>query len=484
MKPLSPAPLSPSLSRRGLLGLAGASTLAGLVPAAAQAAPAALAASADPSAAIDAIIGTAMGKGGFPAMVVAVEKAGQVVYRRAFGLADVENAVAATPDHVFPIGSVTKTMTGLALMQLVAAGTLGLDDPVGRYVDGLPPPVAALPLRQLADHRSGLVGYLEAPGFPLYSQKPFTREEVVAAFKDLPLQFTPGTRWSYTNSGIYLLGLVIEKASSLSYEEYLARHLFTPFGMAHSSMAGWSTLIKGRAHGYMPGKDGLRNAPRYDPLMPFAAGAVLSTVDDMLRYRRGVFGDGPTVPVVRELILRRERLSSGTLLPYSLGCLAVTEFEGHRKLGHPGDIFGFSSQYAYYPDDDVTIIILTNLQGSPLSVVSVEQKVARAVLGLPQPVTTDKTLTEKEAGRFSGRYAVGEIRFAVDQLRFFFRDGALYAVFGSQAEDAEGLPLRYQGGDLFVSALDDEHRFRFLGKGARRQVQMFYYGSVFTASIL
>lgn len=475
MKPLPPA--IPPLSRRGLLGLTGAAALAGAIPATAANGPA-----IDMSAAIDALIGDAMRKGGFPAMVVAVEKAGQVVYRRAFGLADVENGVAATPDHVFPIGSVTKTMTGLALMQLVAAGRLGLDDPVGRYVDGLPPPVAGLALRHLADHTSGLVGYLDVPGFPRDSQKPFTRAEVVAAFKDLPLQFTPGTRWSYTNSGIYLLGLVIEKVSGLSYEEYLAQNLFTPFGMAQSSMEGWGTVIQQRAHGYMPGRGGLRNAPRHDPLLPFAAGAVLSTVDDMLRYRRGVFGDGPTSGQVRELIQQRERLSSGTLLPYSMGCLAVTDFEGHRKLGHPGDIFGFSSQYAYYPDDDVTIIVLSNLQGGPLSIVSVEQKLARAVLGLAQPVAIDKPLTEREAARFNGRYEVGELRFAVDQLRFFYREGALYAVFGAKAGDEEGLPLRYQGGDLFVSALDDEHRFRFQGKGAKRQVLMSYYGSVFTAS--
>ncbi len=461
------------------MGMAGAAAMASTAPVAAAATSV-----NDRSAAIDGIIDSAMRKGGFPAMVVAVEQGGQVIYRRAFGLVDVENGVAATPDHVFPIGSVTKTMTGLALMQLVAAGKLGLDDPVGRYVDGLSPPVAGLALRHLADHTSGLIGYLDVPGFPRDSQKPFTREEVVAAFKDLPLQFTPGTRWSYTNSGIYLLGLVIEKVSGQSYADYLARNLFSPFGMARSSMEGWGAVIKQRAHGYMASRGGLRNAPRYDPLMPFAAGAVQSTVDDMLRYRRGVFGDGPTTPQVRDLIQQRERLSSGTLLPYSMGCLAVTEFEGHRKLGHPGDIFGFSSQYAYYPDDDVTIVILSNLQGSPLSIVSVEQKVARAVLGLPQPVAVDKPLTEKEAKRFAGRFEVGELRFAVDQMRFFFRDGALYVAFGAQAGDEEGLPLRYQGGDLFVSSLDDEHRFRFQGTGTKRQMLMSYYGSVFTATAL
>lgn len=459
-------------SRRGVFGLAGGAAAAAVTrPAAAR---------ENPDDAIETIVGRAMKDGPFPGLVVAIARGNNTVYRRAFGQADLENAIPATAEMVFPIGSITKTMTGLCAMQLVAAGKIGLDDPASRWIDGLPAPVGAIRLRNLLDHTSGLVSYLDVPGFPRDSQRPFTRDEIVGWFKDVPLQFAPGTRWSYTNSGTYLMGLVIEKASGMDYASYVKEHVFAPFGMTRSSLDGWRTLIPGRARGYMPARDGLENAPRYDPLVPFSAGAVLSTVDDMLRYRRGVFGDGPTTPEVRRLIQQRDRLASGTELPYSLGCLAMTNFEGRRKIGHPGDIFGFSSQYAWYPDDDVTIVLLANIQGSAISTVSLEQKIARAVFGLPQPVTVDRPLSATEAARFAGTYEIGEIRFAVSEMRFTYSGGALHVGFG-HGDDA-GLPLRYQGEGRFVSRLDDEHRFRFFRRAGQRALAMDYYGSTFLAA--
>ena len=487
MKPIQPAamadpgppsvPRATGLSRRGLFGLSGAVAVSGAIAARGQAATLATAAD-DP---IAGIVRQAMERGPFPGIVVAVQKGERILYRRGFGHIDVENGVAATPEAVFPIGSVTKTMTGLAIMQLVAQGRITLDDPAGRHIDGLPAPVAALRIRNLADHSAGLVGYLDVPGFPRASQDPITRQQVVDWFAKQPLQFEPGTRWSYSNSGIYLLGLIIEKVSGLSYDRYLQEHVFAPFGMANSSLAGWARLQPRRAHGYRLGRDGLENAQRYDPLVAFSAGAVLSTVDDMLRYRRGVFGDGPTSPAVRGLVLRRDRLKSGTLLPYSLGCLAIADFEGHRKIGHPGDIFGFSAQYAWYPDDDVTIVLLSNIQYGGISIVSVEQKIARVVLGLPQPVIVDAPLPAADAARFSGSYALGEIRFAVDAMRFTVKDGGLRVGFVKGGESGPGIPLRYQGRGDFVCAHDDEQGFRFGGAGRRRRVFMSSYGSVFEA---
>ncbi len=483
MKPIQPAatgsptaPQANALSRRGLFGLSGALAVSGAFGSSGR--------SASVDDPIAGIVQRAMEQGPFPGIVVAVQKGDRTLYRQGFGYIDLENRIAATPEAVFPIGSVTKTMTGLAIMQLVAQGRIALDDAVGRYVDGLPAPVAALRIRNLADHSAGLIGYLDVPGFPRASQDPMTRQQVVDWFAKQPLQFEPGARWSYSNSGIYLLGLIIEKVSGLSYDRYLKENVFAPFGMANSSMSGWARLLPGRAHGYRLGRNGLENAQRYDPLVPFSAGAVLSTVDDMLKYRRGVFGDGPTSPAVRRLILQRDRLKSGTLLPYSLGCLAVADFEGHRKIGHPGDIFGFSAQYAYYPDDDVTIILLSNIQYGGISIVSVEQKIARVMLGLPQPVIVDAPLSAADAARVSGNYALGEIRFAVDAMRFFVKDGALQVGFVKGGESGPGIPLRYQGKGEFVSAYDDEQRFRFDGAGAKRRVFMTAYGSVFAAAVV
>ncbi|WP_374571263.1 serine hydrolase domain-containing protein [Phenylobacterium sp.] len=472
---MTPTPIAePALatSRRGLLrGSAGALLMSGLAASAAAAAAA-------PAQDIDAIIERAMKQAPFPAVVVAARKGETDVYRKAFGYIDLENKVAATTDDVFPIGSVTKTMTGLSVMQLVAQGRIGLDDTAATYLDGLPPAIGALKVRNLLDHTSGLVGYTDVPGFPWASQRPFTRQEVVGWFADKPLQFEPGTRWSYTNSGLYLLGLIIEKVSGASYEDYLAEHVFKPFRMTNSSMAGWERLIPRRAHGYLVKAGALENAPRYDPLVPFSAGGVLSTLDDMMKYRRGVFGDGPTTPQVRQLIQQQDKLKDGLVLPYALGCLAITTFEGHRKIGHPGDIFGFSSQYSYYPDDDLTIVMFSNMQNGAMPLISLEQKVARALLGVPQPTIVDLPLSKSLGESLAGSYEIGEIRFAVNEMTFTFKDGALYVAF----EHGPPIALRHQGGNEFVSSLDDEHRFRFDTHGRPARVFMSYYGSTFEAT--
>ena len=212
-----------------------------------------------------------------------------MIYSKGFGYADVELRVPVTSETVFPVGSITKTMTGLAVTQLIAAGKIDLDAPAGKYVPGLPIPARDALVRHLLNHTSGLVNYTELPEFPRGAERPVTRAEVLGWFSAKPLQFEPGTRYNYTNSGTFLLGLIIEHVTGQSYDEYVRQNIFTPFGMQHTSMADWRTLVSHRAHGYQRGKTGLVNAPRYDPLVAFSAGSVMSTTQDMLKYRAGVF---------------------------------------------------------------------------------------------------------------------------------------------------------------------------------------------------
>ena len=424
---------------------------------------------------IDRIVEHALAAGGTPGASVAIERDGRVIYQKGFGYADLENRVKVTTETVFPIGSVTKTMTGLAVNQLVAAGRVELDAPVGRYLPDLPAPDRDVPIRFLLDHLSGIVSYTDVPGFPHDAQMPMSRQDVVGWFASQPLQFRPGTRWSYTNSGFYLLGLVIEAASGQSYADYLQAHEFAPFGMAHSSLAPWQVLLPNRAHGYRRGPNGIENAPRYDPLLPFAAGAVLSTSGDLLRYRRGVFGGGPTPPMLRSALLVRDTLPDGFALPYSLGSLVFTEFEGHRRIGHPGDIYGFEAQYSYYPDDDLTIVILTNNQNAPFPPISIEQKIVRLLLGVAPPTLVDAPLPAAVAARLVGEYEVEDLRFGFDRIGMDVSDGVLRMAIGGTG--APSFPLRYQGGSRFVSSLDDEQWVEFAADGDPVRVRVAFYGA-------
>jgi D-alanyl-D-alanine carboxypeptidase len=424
---------------------------------------------------IDRIVRNALAVGQIPGVSVAIEQRGHEIYKKGFGFADVENMVPVTPESVFPIGSITKTMTGLAIQQLVAAGKVDLDARVGRYLPKLEAPARDAKIRFLLDHTSGIIGYTEVPGFPNNSQTPITREDIVGWFAAKPLLFPSGTRWSYTNSGLYLLGLVVEAVSGMQYADYLQQNEFTPFGMSNSTLAGWGPLIVGRAHGYRHSAQKLENAPRYDPLLPFAAGAVMSTASDLLKYRRGVFGDGPTPAVLRTMLLQQDRLPDGFVLPYTLGCLVLSDLAGHRRIGHPGDIYGFSAQYSYYPDDDLTIVILTNTQDAAFPPISIEQKIARALLGIPVPSIKDVALPAETATRWVGEYEVGDLRFGFDRIAFVVKDGSLQMELGG--EGAPATPLRYQGGSRFVSSVDDEQQIDFAPATGGVQATVRFYGS-------
>jgi CubicO group peptidase (beta-lactamase class C family) len=431
---------------------------------------------------IDQIVQTALKTGPFPGIAVAVEQKGRVIYEKGFGYADLENKIPVTKDTVFPIGSITKTMTGLAVQQLVADGKIDLDATAGTYLPDLKAPARDVKVRNLLDHTSGLVNYIEIPEFPGSSQRDFTRDEMVSWFAERPLQFAPGTRMSYTNSGLYLLGLIIERTSGQSYDAYLRDRIFVPFGMTHSGIFDWRTLVDRRAHGYLRGRDGFRNAPRYDPLVPFAAGAVQSTVGDLLAYRHGVFGPNAKISAkVRDLVLQRDTLQDGLVLPYTLGCLVLQDFEGHRSIGHSGDIFGFSAQYTYYPDDDVTIVVLTNMQGASFPPVSIARKIAREVLGVKQPAIADLPLPADRAAQIAGDYNMGNIVFGFEQLGFVAQDGALYLRYGGTGSKAPLLKLRYQGGDRFVAASDDEETLQFRPNGSFVDLTMQFYGASFAA---
>ena len=432
---------------------------------------------------IDAIIANRMEAAPFPGLAIAIERKGEVVYAKGFGKADLEQDVPVTVDTVFPIGSITKSFTGLALAQLVVDGKVSIEETAGHYLPDLPEPARSVKVRNLLNHTGGLVNYTDLPEFPYNARKEFTREEMVGYFASKPLMFKPGTAWSYSNSGTYLVGLIIEKVSGVTYDEYVRTHILEPFGMSKSLYSDWTRLIPNRAHGYKKGKNGWQNALQYDPTVPFSAGAIMSTVGDLLKYRRGVFASDKTSQAVRDVILKHDKLADGTEIMYTLGCLGETRFEGHRKIAHAGDIYGFSANYAYYPDDDLVIVITTNNQGGAFPPLSVEQKIAREMLGVPQPVVKSLPVPADLAANVSGDYYFAPYRFGPEVHGFSFKDGQLYLNFGGTKSGGPALPLLYQGAGRFVSVVDDEHNVVFKpGKrGKPATLTMQYYGGTFSA---
>lgn len=423
--------------------------------------------SSEQFAQIEKIITRIKDQGHYPGVSVLIDRGGVSIYSAAFGETDLENELAASIDSAYPIGSITKSFTALAVLQLVASGKVNLQAPVGQYLENFTGPAKDVLVWQLLNHTSGIPNYTSIPVVKdqLRRQK-LSRVQMVDFFADLPLQFEPGTRFSYTNSGYYLLGLIVEKVSGQDYYQYLQENIWNPLGMKRTFSGDDEQLISGRVRGYEYGKEGFSNASPWYYLVPFSAGSIISTVTDLARYRHGVFTSDVIGSKVLDLVQKQVPMKNGSSNPYTLGALIKSDFHGINKYSHSGEIYGFFSDHAYYPDEDLTIAILTNHKGAAPTPVAMERKIARVVLGLPELVTKDIKLSADELAQYTGDYYLEPLQFGPPVYGFIVTDGNLGISFGGVDAGGPVLPLRAQGDDQFVSVMDDEWRFTFVRDAA------------------
>jgi D-alanyl-D-alanine carboxypeptidase len=410
-----------------------------------------------------AAIATYQERAGVPAVSVYVDEGGSPLFRADVGLADVDSRRGVGSDSVYGIGSITKSFTAHAVLTLVVAGRLRLNDKVAALLPDYVGPAAGITVEQLLGHTSGIPNYVnEIPGLlPRLRRAEMQRTDVVATFAPLPLSFVPGSRWSYSNSGYYLLGLIIERVSGKSYYDFLREEVLKPLGITHVWSGDDREIVPGRVHGYNRGHEGLENATPWYYLVPFSAGSLLTTAEELARYRRAVFTSSAVPARVRELITTEVSLSDGERTGYLLGGLTRSQFGGLLKYAHSGEIWGYSASHAYYPERDTTIVVLTNLKGPLLNAVSLERSVARIVLDIPAPPIEGGKLPDSVLARYAGRYTLGSMRIGPPVLSFVAKDGELYFAFGAASDPGQMVLLRRAGPDKFVLAADPETAFEF-----------------------
>lgn len=311
---------------------------------------------------VDACVAAAMAKHHIPGVSVAVMKDGKRVLAKGYGLADVELNVPATEETVYQLASVTKTFTASAVMMLAKDGKLGLDDKVADRVKNLPDAWKDVTVRHLLNHTSGIKSYTSVDGFEKQMRKDFAPREILEMVAKEPLVFPPGDRWEYSNTGYFLLGLVIEEAAGKPYGEVLTERIFRPLGMSRTRVNDLRAIIPGRAKGYGRDGDSLTNGEYVSPTQPFSAGALVSTVADLAKWDAALTAGSPLDHATLDQMWTPAKLNGGGEAEYGLGW-QVTKIEGHRSVAHGGGIPGFSTQITRFPDDKLSVIVLTNLEG-------------------------------------------------------------------------------------------------------------------------
>ncbi len=309
---------------------------------------------ADP---VDAYIRQQMDRYHVPGLALAVVQGGRVVKLQGYGRASVEHDVPTTVNSVFEIGSISKQMTAAAILLLVEEEQVDLDASIHTYIPKLPPLWQGVTLRHLLTHTSGIKNYTGLPGFGL--SRRLNRAGFVHELSTYPLDFAPGDFWAYSNSGYNLLGYIIEQASGMPYWSFLKARIFDPLRMASTRDRDLIHVFPHRVTGY-EWYDEVLQGRDYELTDLFAAGAIVSTVSDLVKWNAALSTtDFLTADSMKEM-WKQARLNNGETYPYGFGW-NIEEIRGIRRLRHNGQTAGFSSNFTHYPDHNLTIIILCNL---------------------------------------------------------------------------------------------------------------------------
>lgn len=288
---------------------------------------------------------------------VLVARGNDVLLDKGYGFANLEWQIPDSPKTKFRLGSITKQFTAASILLLEERGKLKVDDPVKKYMPDAPAAWDKITIFNLLTHTSGIPNFTSFPDYRKLEPFAATAEELVTRFRDKPLDFQPGQKWSYSNSGYVLLGYLIEKISGESYAQFVQDNIFKPLGMADSGYDSNSAVIEDRASGYAPGENGIVNAGYIDMTIPLSAGGLYSTTEDLLRWEQGLFG-GKLLSAAS-----LKKMTTPFKNDYAFG-LGVHSVNGHEEIAHGGGIEGFNTALAYYPDEKLTVVVLGNVNGS------------------------------------------------------------------------------------------------------------------------
>ena len=316
---------------------------------------------------IDDYITAQMERLHIPGASLAIVRDGHIAKAQGYGFANVELKAPATKDTVYEIGSTSKQFTAAAIMMLVEEGKIRLDDSITKYFPEAPQTWQDITIRHLLTHTSGIQNHVAVPHWldvfrtNLAFETTPSRDELLKMFFRLPLEFQPGETWAYNNTGYYLLGIIIEKASGKPFWQFLDERIFKPLGMKGTRNTDPRPIVPNRASCYKWKTDHFENRPILLPVIAFSAGSLLSTIEDMAKWDVALYTEKLLKRSSLEQMWTAEVTKDRAALPFNYGFgWFVENYRGHRLLQHSGGTPGFSSVMYRFVNDKLTIIILSN----------------------------------------------------------------------------------------------------------------------------
>lgn len=292
---------------------------------------------------------------------ILVFQKGKMLLNKSYGYASLELSVPMPNDGIFDIGSNTKQFTAAAILKLVEAKKLSLDDD---FTDYLPFDTKGrkITINNLLNHTSGIPSYTEIPEFWDMPKMGYPKDSLVRLVERYDFLFEPNEGLIYNNSAYFFLGLIIEKVAGQSYDEFLKQEIFEPLGMFHTSYCSITEIVKNRVNGYRYSPNGLKQGGYQSHVWPYSAGSLCSTTEDLLIWMKALHNGKVLTASLYQSMISPDKLDDGTAVSYAKGLVNFSNY-GHKEISHGGAITGFSSFVQYYPDDDLYIITLVNTIG-------------------------------------------------------------------------------------------------------------------------
>jgi len=297
-----------------------------------------------------------------PGVAILVAKSGNIVYEKAFGSANIELNVTMQPDMVFRIGSVTKQFTAVAILQLVEQGKISLHDSIQQYVRDFPPKGSIITIENLLTHTSGIPDYANADTTNIYIEREdFTPQRLINYFRNLPLEFKPGTKYDYSNSNYVLLGYIIQMVTGKEYHSYMQENIIKPAGLINTYYASENTIVPKRVTGYTRNSGYYENCDYQTISLGYACGDLMSSVKDLYKWNNVILFNKLIKKETVEKAFTPYKLNNGNSTSYGYGWFIDNQY-GSKCIHHEGQVSGFIALEKYFPDEDIFIAILTNVK--------------------------------------------------------------------------------------------------------------------------
>lgn len=388
---------------------------------------------------LDAILAPQF-KPGDPGATVIVVKDGRTVLRKAYGTADLASKTPLTPGTVLRLGSITKQFTAVAILMLADEGKLALNDPVTRFFPDYPTGGKVITVEHLLTHTSGIVSYTGKPDYVAGMGRDRTVAQMIDGFKDDPLEFEPGTRFKYNNSGYFLLGAIIEQVSGMPYARFLETRIFAPLGMTDTAYEGFERSRAPRALGYSLRDKTYGPSEHLSMTQPYAAGSLVSTVDDLAKWDAAVSAGKLLSPASWKMAFTPYKLTPDTSTDYGYGWHVGT-LQGTPVVDHGGGINGFRTYALRLPEQKIYVAVLANSDSGGARPEVLAKKLVATAMGKPFSEHKAIVLDAKALDAFTGTYETD----STDKRVFATRDGVLTMRRG----DGPSAPLKAYAKNAF-----------------------------------